>query len=141
MATLAQKSAASSETQSDGYLTALGERVRNARARRGMTRRNLASESGVSERFLAQLEAGDGNISIIRLRQIATAMNISLGDLVRDEPARPIELNFIAELLYPTICWRPGLARPNPLTAAAASPLSVCVARAKAPSAPASPIN
>ena len=101
MATLAQKSAASSETQSDGYLTALGERVRNARARRGMTRRNLASESGVSERFLAQLEAGDGNISIIRLRQIATAMNISLGDLVRDEPARPIELNFIAELLYP----------------------------------------
>jgi XRE family aerobic/anaerobic benzoate catabolism transcriptional regulator len=78
----------------------LGERVRNARARRGMTRRSLATESGVSERFLAQLEAGEGNISIVRLRRIASAMNIALGDLVRDEPARPAELSLIAELLY-----------------------------------------
>jgi XRE family aerobic/anaerobic benzoate catabolism transcriptional regulator len=95
-----QKSRASHENGGDDYLTALGERVRNARARRGMTRRSLATDSGVSERFLAQLEAGEGNISIVRLRRIAGAMNIALGDLVRDEPARPAELSFIAELLY-----------------------------------------
>ncbi|HIF10397.1 MAG TPA: helix-turn-helix domain-containing protein [Sneathiellales bacterium] len=88
------------ETGSDDYLSALGERVRNARARRGMSRRNLAQYSGLSERFLAQLESGEGNISIARLRKIAGALNLSLADLVRDEPARPIELSFIAELLY-----------------------------------------
>jgi XRE family aerobic/anaerobic benzoate catabolism transcriptional regulator len=88
------------EADSDDYLSALGERVRNARARRGMSRRNLAQYSGLSERFLAQLESGEGNISIARLRKIAGALNLSLADLVRDEPARPIELSFIAELLY-----------------------------------------
>ncbi|MDH3234495.1 MAG: helix-turn-helix domain-containing protein, partial [Alphaproteobacteria bacterium] len=46
------------------YLKSLGERVRNARALRGMTRKILARDSGVSERYLAQLEAGQGNISI-----------------------------------------------------------------------------
>lgn len=100
MPTLARKSANSHGDDGDGYLSALGERVRNARARRGMTRRDLAADSGLSERFLAQLEAGEGNISIVRLRQVATAMNLSLGDLVRDEPARPVELGLIAELLY-----------------------------------------
>jgi XRE family transcriptional regulator, aerobic/anaerobic benzoate catabolism transcriptional regulator len=88
------------DSQPEEYLAALGERVRNARARRGMTRRSLAQDSGLSERFLAQLETGDGNISIVRLRKVAAAMNIALGDLVRDEPARPVELSFIAELLY-----------------------------------------
>lgn len=100
MANLARKSGTPYGDGGDGYLAALGERVRNARARRGMTRRSLATESGVSERFLAQLEAGEGNISIVRLRRIASAMNIALGDLVRDEPARPAELSLIAELLY-----------------------------------------
>ncbi|NQV20802.1 MAG: helix-turn-helix transcriptional regulator [Rhodospirillales bacterium] len=100
MPTLARKTPASSCNDGDIYLSALGDRVRNARARRGMTRRGLAADSGLSERFLAQLEAGEGNISIIRLRQVAAAMNLSLGDLVRDEPARPVELSLIAELLY-----------------------------------------
>src|ERR1043165_1188657 len=50
------------------YLAVLGERVRAARVRRGMTRKILAHDSGVSERYLAQLEAGQGNISIALLR-------------------------------------------------------------------------
>ena len=47
---------ADSRSQSD-YLRLLGERVREMRARRGMTRKILARDSGVSERYLAQLES------------------------------------------------------------------------------------
>ena len=46
----------------EGFLMKLGERVRMARASRGMTRKILARDSGVSERYLAQLESGQGNI-------------------------------------------------------------------------------
>ena len=58
------------------YLAMLGERVREGRARRGMTRKLLARDSGVSERYLAQLESGQGNVSILLLRQIARALNL-----------------------------------------------------------------
>ncbi len=81
------------------YLTRLGERVRETRARRGMTRRILARDSDVSERYLAQLEAGQGNISIILLRQVAQAMNVPLEDLVGETPERPIELTLLLQLL------------------------------------------
>lgn len=81
------------------YLLKLGERVRDARARRGMTRKILAHDSGVSERYLAQLETGHGNVSIILLRQIARAMGLPLGDLVREEPDLPIELTLLTQYL------------------------------------------
>ncbi|MEH6527347.1 MAG: helix-turn-helix transcriptional regulator [Sneathiella sp.] len=64
------------------YLTELGARVRAARARRGMTRKILANDSGVSERYLAKLETGEGNISVLVLRQIADAMDMKMLDLV-----------------------------------------------------------
>ncbi len=60
------------------YLRLLGERVRETRARRGMTRKILARDSGVSERYLAQLETGQGNVSILLLRQIAQALDTPL---------------------------------------------------------------
>jgi XRE family transcriptional regulator, aerobic/anaerobic benzoate catabolism transcriptional regulator len=82
-----------------GYLRLLGERIREARARRGMTRKLLARDSGVSERYLAQLEAGQGNISIALLRQVAQAMGLPLADLVRDEPDRPVELTLLIQTL------------------------------------------
>lgn len=81
------------------YLHLLGDRVREARARRGMTRKILARDSGVSERYLAQLEGGQGNISIMLLRQIAQAMGLALADLVRDEPERPVELTLLIQTL------------------------------------------
>jgi XRE family aerobic/anaerobic benzoate catabolism transcriptional regulator len=81
------------------YLNLLGDRIREARARRGMTRKILARDSKVSERYLAQLEAGHGNISIMLLRQIAHAMGLPLGDLVREEPDRPIELTLLIQTL------------------------------------------
>lgn len=81
------------------YLGVLGERVRAARVRRGMTRKILARDSGVSERYLAQLEAGHGNVSIALLRQIAMAMSMPLGELVREGAERPIELTLLLQRL------------------------------------------
>jgi XRE family aerobic/anaerobic benzoate catabolism transcriptional regulator len=65
----------------EAFLLSLGSRVRDLRNRRGMTRKTLAHESGVSERHLAQLECGEGNISILLLRRIATVLSISLEEL------------------------------------------------------------
>jgi XRE family aerobic/anaerobic benzoate catabolism transcriptional regulator len=67
------------------YLGALGERVRNLRAQRGMTRKILARDSGVSERYLALLEAGEGNVSVVLLKRIAQALNVPAAELLREE--------------------------------------------------------
>jgi ribosome-binding protein aMBF1 (putative translation factor) len=53
------------------FLAQLGDRVREARALYGMSRRELARRSGLSERYVAQIEAGKGNVSIVRLLRIA----------------------------------------------------------------------
>jgi ribosome-binding protein aMBF1 (putative translation factor) len=58
-------------TQESEFLSQLGGRVREMRALRGMSRRELARRSGLSERFVAQIEAGKGNVSIVRLLRIA----------------------------------------------------------------------
>jgi len=81
------------------YLGLVGDRVRNIRARRGMTRKILSRDSGVSERYLAELENGRGNISIMLLRQIAEAMHVPIDELVREGPDLPIELSLILEQL------------------------------------------
>ena len=69
------------------YLNLVGARVRRIRAQRGMSRRTLAAASGVSERYLAQLESGQGNASLMVLKAIADAMHVPVDDLVdeRDE--------------------------------------------------------
>ncbi len=81
------------------YLKLLGERVRQTRARRGMTRKILARDSEVSERYLAQLETGQGNISILLLRQIARALDIPLAALVLDGAEPPVDLVHTTEFL------------------------------------------
>jgi XRE family transcriptional regulator, aerobic/anaerobic benzoate catabolism transcriptional regulator len=85
--------------EDSAYLRLLGERVRDMRARRGMTRKILARDSGVSERYLAQLEAGQGNFSVILLRQVAQAMGLPMEDLVRDGPDQPPELALLSQYL------------------------------------------
>ena len=67
------------------FLLSLGSRVRDLRNSRGMTRKILARESGVSERHLAQLESGEGNISILLLRRIVAVLNVSLEELFAPE--------------------------------------------------------
>src|SRR6478672_896585 len=73
-------------TESNATLGELGARVRAWRARRGMTRKALASDSGLSERFLADVESGKGNVSINSLEATARALNISILDLLQDAP-------------------------------------------------------
>ena len=70
------------------YLSRLGERVRAWRTGHAMTRKTLSLASGVSERYLAQLEAGQGNISVLLLRKVAQAMGVAVESLVRDEVVR-----------------------------------------------------
>ena len=81
------------------YLSGLGDRVREARARRGMSRRILARDSGVSERYLAQLETGQGNISILLLRQIARALGLPMDALLREASAPSEDLLRTTEYL------------------------------------------
>jgi XRE family aerobic/anaerobic benzoate catabolism transcriptional regulator len=65
-----------------GFLEQLGQRVRNMRALRGMSRKVLAKVSGISERYIAQLESGRGNVSIVLLRRVSNAMGAHLEDLI-----------------------------------------------------------
>ena len=81
------------------FLAALGRRVRAARARRGMTRKILARDSGVSERYLAQLEGGQGNPSVAVLLRIAAAMGGNLLDLLADAGGRPADLRLAVQRL------------------------------------------
>ena len=83
----------------DPFLTALGERTRALRARRGMTRKGLARAADVSERHVANVEMGVGNASIQFLRQLAQALNCTLAELVGDETASSPEWLMIREIL------------------------------------------
>ncbi len=67
------------------FLKRLGLRVRAARAARGMTRKILSRDSGVSERYLAQLEAGRGNVSVLVLQRVAEAMAMRPDLLLRSD--------------------------------------------------------
>ena len=76
------------EQHRNNTLVELGARVRAWRARRGMTRKALATDSGLSERFLADVESGKGNVSINSLAAAAQALNITVVDLLQ-EAQRP----------------------------------------------------
>ena len=83
----------------DPFLTALGERTRALRSRRGLTRRALAKAADVSERHLANVEMGVGNASVQFLRQLAQALDCTLAELVGDETASSPEWLMIREIL------------------------------------------
>jgi XRE family aerobic/anaerobic benzoate catabolism transcriptional regulator len=88
------------DAERDPFLVALGERVRALRARRGMTRRALATASDVSERHLANLELGVGNASVLVLRQVADALGCPLAELLGDETTASAEWLLIRDLLH-----------------------------------------
>lgn len=81
------------------FLTALGERVRALRARRGLTRKSLAASADVSERHLANLEYGTGNASILILLQVANSLQCSLAELLGDVTTSNPEWLMIREQL------------------------------------------
>lgn len=80
-----------SPRESGRYLDRLGERVRRLRNQRGMTRKALARHAEVSERYLAQLESGEGNCSIVLLRRIAHAIGVQLPQLVSETADPPVD--------------------------------------------------
>lgn len=88
-----------SEDHRDPLLVTLGERVRLLRARRGMPRRVLAQTAAVSERHLANLEGGIGNVSILVLRQVAEALACPVAELLGDETTASPEWLMIREIL------------------------------------------
>jgi XRE family aerobic/anaerobic benzoate catabolism transcriptional regulator len=87
------------QTPDVDFLLFLGKRVRLLRNLRGMTRKMVAREADVSERHLAQLEAGEGNVSIVLLRRIAGALNVSLVELFAPEVEEPAGKQMIQRFL------------------------------------------
>jgi XRE family aerobic/anaerobic benzoate catabolism transcriptional regulator len=80
--TVARRKPRSPSRVADPVLVQLGERVRDLRAIRGMSRKTLARDAGVSERFLADLESGVGNASILLLTRLAQALALPVTDLL-----------------------------------------------------------
>lgn len=74
---------------SDELLRSLGQRARRLRLDRGWTLREVAERSGVSSRFLVQLEAGHGNISVRRLADVARALSTTPSALLADDGDTP----------------------------------------------------
>jgi XRE family aerobic/anaerobic benzoate catabolism transcriptional regulator len=85
--------------EESAFLATVGGRVRELRARRGMTRKILAGDSGVSERYLAQLESGHGNASLTILRRVARALGVPPELVVGDAAVAPPALAQAIELL------------------------------------------
>ncbi len=99
---LAKEPAASAPSAGEtvAFLAAIGAEVRRHRAKRGMTRRQLAAASATSERYLAQIESGAGNPSAGVLRAIAQALGLSAPALLPEAGARPAALAAIVDLLH-----------------------------------------
>ena len=88
-----------SQHHADAYLHRLGERVRTLRHQRGITRKALAQHAKVSERYLAQLEVGRGNISIVLLRRIARAIGLPVTQLVHEGAEPLLDLVLLTQFL------------------------------------------
>jgi len=83
----------------EAFLARLGQRIRNLRLRMGITRAQLSDYSEISTRYLAQIETGKGNPSIRRLRQLASAMQVPLSELVSTEQLQDRERSLLLERL------------------------------------------
>jgi XRE family aerobic/anaerobic benzoate catabolism transcriptional regulator len=81
------------------FAAQLGRMVRLGRARRGVSRRQLAQDSGTSERYLAQIESGAGNPSVLVMRSIADALDMPIVELLPHAGGRSAAHARIVELL------------------------------------------
>ena len=94
-----ETNAQDADSKRSPFLESLGERVRTLRSRKGMTRRAVALAADVSERHLANLEYGTGNVSVLVLLQVAQALQCSLAELLGDVTTTSPEWLLIRELL------------------------------------------
>jgi XRE family transcriptional regulator, aerobic/anaerobic benzoate catabolism transcriptional regulator len=81
------------------FLSDLGRRVRELRERRGLSRKRLARDSSVSERYLAQIETGNGNSSVMLLRRVAAPLGVAVGDLFAAEDNDSVQRRLIRRFL------------------------------------------
>ncbi len=77
------------------FLRVVGKRVRQRRTAIHMTRKRLAKASGVSERYLAQLESGQGNMSIALLCKVTTAIGLPLDVLMAKVEVEEAEIRIV----------------------------------------------
>src|SRR5271154_2716280 len=94
-----QAAAAPGLVSAAAFLAAIGREVRRHRAKRGMTRRQLAQASETSERYLAQIESGAGNPSVSVLRAVAQAFDLPVSALLPQTGPRTAALGAILDLL------------------------------------------
>jgi XRE family transcriptional regulator, aerobic/anaerobic benzoate catabolism transcriptional regulator len=88
-----------SETAPDRAVAEVGARLRSARSKAGLTRKQVATASGASERYLAHLEAGTGNPSVEMLLAIAGALHVAVADLLPQGGERSKERALAANIL------------------------------------------
>ena len=86
-------------SENGDFLLSLGRRVRESRNRRGLTRKQVSQQADVSERHLAQLEAGEGNISVVLLERIAGALQVPMASLFLPQTDEPAEKRLIQRFL------------------------------------------
>lgn len=97
--TEAESPRANGELSTEELTQAVGHRVRSVRSRRGLTRKNLAFHSDVSERYLAQLERGSANVSLALLARISKALGVRIGSLLPDQEESCIKYPPLGELI------------------------------------------
>ncbi|GGD44815.1 helix-turn-helix transcriptional regulator [Sinisalibacter lacisalsi] len=119
-----QEAASDADREVEILIARVGERVRRARDRKGIPRRVLSEKSGVSPRYLAQLEAGEGNISIGLLQRVAHALDHKIEWLVGEDDPWSSEALRVADL------FRTANARTQARVLATLSPEPVAAARA-----------
>jgi XRE family aerobic/anaerobic benzoate catabolism transcriptional regulator len=85
--------------ESDPLLLDLARRIRTLRAQRGMTRKQLASQSGVSIPHLARIESGEGNVSVSLLQKLAVALNVPIQDLLSEATFQNADLTMLVQFL------------------------------------------
>ena len=81
------------------FAARVGTRIRAIRSRRGLTRKNLAFHSRISERYLAQVEGGTANISMSLLARVAGALSVRVGSLLPPEEGTVIKYEQLEELI------------------------------------------
>lgn len=97
--TTSATAAPSTNTGSDPLLSELARRIRTLRAQRGMTRKQLAVQSGVSIPHLARIESGEGNVSVSLLQKLSVALNLPIQDLLADGSTQNADLTMLIQFL------------------------------------------
>ncbi|HEY7662110.1 MAG TPA: helix-turn-helix transcriptional regulator [Xanthobacteraceae bacterium] len=94
-----REDASAQHAEHAAFAASVGRLLRLARAKRGVTRRQLAQDSGASERYLAQIEGGQGNPSVIVLKSIADALDVPIIELLPRTNGRTAAMTHILDLI------------------------------------------